>query len=98
MVGDLGSGVRNARGPRDEAEAVGQQRQGGHCESLVREGAQHGAVVDVEELDGLVVRAGERVLVVGQRHEGEYPLGVQPGFDPLLMPGWCGECCRRESF
>ena len=54
----------------DEAEAVGQQRQAEHRVRVVREGAQDGAVVDVEELDGLVVRAGERVLVVGQRHEG----------------------------
>ena len=37
------------------------------------EGAQDGAVVDVEELGGLVVRAGERVLVVGQRHDGAHP-------------------------
>ena len=45
---------------------------------VVREGAHDGAVVDVEELDGLVVRAGERVLVVGQRHEGTHPAaGVQ---------------------
>ena len=49
----------------DEAEAVGQQRQGGHRLCVVLEGAQDGAVVDVEELDGLVDRAGERVLVVG---------------------------------
>ena len=34
------------------------------------EGGGGEAVVDVEELDGLVGRAGERVLVVGQRHEG----------------------------
>ena len=33
------------------------------------EGAKNGAVVDVEELDGPVVRGGECVLVVGQRHE-----------------------------
>ena len=44
---------------------------------VVGEGAQDGAVVDVEELDGLVVRAGERVLVVGQHHEGGHPAGVQ---------------------
>ena len=42
----------------DEAEAVVQQREALHVFS-VRDGAQDGAVVDVEELDGLVVRAGE---------------------------------------
>ena len=41
-----------------------------HRACVVLEGAQDGAVVDVEELDGAVPRAGERVLVVGQRHEG----------------------------
>ena len=57
--------------------------------ALVREGAQDGAVVDVEELDGLVGRAGERVLVVGQRHEGVTALGVQ-----LER---CSRGCRRGA-
>ena len=38
---------------------------------------QDGAVVDVEELDGVVGRAGERVLVVGQRHDVQHGVGVQ---------------------
>ena len=58
--------VDDARGliviAANEAEAVGQQRQGLHRACEVLEGAQHGAVVDVEELDGLVGRARERVL------------------------------------
>ena len=36
-----------------------------------------GAVVDVEKLDGPVTPAGERVLVVGQRHEGAHVVSVQ---------------------
>ena len=35
------------------------------------------AVVDVEEPDGLVARAAERALVVGQRHDGIHRGGVQ---------------------
>ena len=65
VLGDEGKAVDRAA---DEAEAVGQQRQGEHTPILdcrVREGAQDGAVVDVEELDGGVGRAGERVLVDG---------------------------------
>ena len=54
----------------------GSSASGGHPARVVREGAQDGAVVDVEELDGVVVRAGERVLVVGQRHGG-HRVGVQ---------------------
>ena len=62
MVGDAGEAVVRAA---DEAEAVGEQREGAHVACVVLEGAEDGAVVDVEELDGPVARAGERVLVVG---------------------------------
>ena len=62
----------------DEAEAVGssaaRRTAGRRCAS---EGAQHGAVADVEELDVAVAKAGERVLVVGQCHEGDHPVVVQ---------------------
>ena len=64
VVGDARGAVVRAA---DEAEAVGQQREGEHIICVVVEGAQDGAVVDVEELDGVVARAGERVLVVGRR-------------------------------
>ena len=55
-----------------EAEAVWQQRHRYHL--AVREGAQDGAVVDVEELD--VQATGERVLIVGEDHEGLYGGGA----------------------
>ena len=51
----------------DEAAAVGMKRQALHHAVVMRESAQDGAIVDVEELDGLVARAGERVLVVSTR-------------------------------
>ena len=76
VVGDAGgAGIRAA----DEAEAVGQQRQRGHTRrgGNVLESAEDGAVVDVEELEFPVVRAGECVLVVGQRHDGVHRAGVQ---------------------
>ena len=59
MLDDAGGPVLR---PADEAAAVGQQRQAEHVVCVVREGAHDGAVVDVEELDGLVARAGERVI------------------------------------
>ena len=75
MVGDAG-GV--ARAAADEAEAVGQQRQAVHV--VVLEGAQDGAVVDVEERDGLE-RAGERCAVAD-------PCGATP--DSLYLVIDCG--------
>ena len=62
MVGDAGGAVVRAA---DEAATIGEQRQGVHRAWVVLEGAQGGAVVDVEELDGPVANAGVRVLVVG---------------------------------
>ena len=53
------------------------QRQAAHPFRVVREGAHDGAVVDVEEFDGIVARGRERVLVVGQRHESVQPDGWQ---------------------
>ena len=66
MLDDAGGVVVRAA---DKAAVVGQQRQDVHRSCVVLEGAQDGAVVDVEELDSPVERAGERVLVVGQRQE-----------------------------
>ena len=51
VVDDAGSVVGPAA---DEAEAIGQQRQALQPVRVVLEGAQDGAVVDIEELDGVV--------------------------------------------
>ena len=53
MLDDAGGLVVRAA---DEAATVGQQRQAVHVARVVPESAQDGAVVDVEELDGLVLR------------------------------------------
>ena len=56
VVGDAGGAVQRAA---DEAEAVGQQRQGGHSVCVVREDAQDGADNTVKLLnvnDGAVLR------------------------------------------
>ena len=80
MVRDAGSLVVRAA---DEAEAVGQQRQAAHRACVVREVAQDGAVVDVEELDGLVARLREPVDVIGVREQrrraGMLFCGGRPG-------------------
>ena len=68
--------------------------------ALVREGAQDGAVVDVEELDGAIARGGEHVRVVGQRrevHRRRRPLVMQEGAHERAIetvhPDWCHQPC-----
>ena len=88
-LGDAGGVVVRAA---DEAEAVGQQRQGVHLAYVVREGAQDGAVVDDEELDSPVLHkataAGERVLVVGPQSRVGYLLSRWrgPATPPTYLP------------
>ena len=71
MVGDAGGA---ALVTADEAEAVGQQGQAPHLKG-VREGAQDGAVADVEELDVPVV--------VSARAVSSYPVGNSGWFFSL---------------
>ena len=94
VVDDAGGGVVRAA---DKAEAVGQQRQAGHRPVWCLKVRRTAPSLTLKSLTVLSIRAGERVLVVGQRHEGRHPVGVQlegvlegaveePHADGLVVP------------
>ena len=102
VLDDAGGVVERAA---DEAEAVGHQRQAHHRVCVVSEGAQDGAVVDVEELRYYASRdpapGCDRDL--GKRHHNDDRPVRRAEIEPLVTRAICGRsnataACRGAIF